>query len=259
MKDLIKDYLTLSRNEQRGLAVFLILFTISLVVRYSLLSKVPGREFDHEKFKMEAEHFLAEVRRQDSLAKATNPRNESSGPNYARPLATWQGSRFSKRETIGDTLREKSSANYPKKAKIVVELNGADSAVLTTLDGIGAYYSSRIIKYRDLLGGFYSKEQLREIKGMDSIRYDGISAWVIADTSKIRKMDLNTITFKEMLRHPYFEYNLVKAIFQKRDKIKRYDSVGQLKELEIVYEDLFVKIRPYLEVRKDSAEIHDGS
>jgi len=38
-------------------------------------------------------------------------------------------------------------------------------------------------------------------------------------------MDLNSVTFKEMLRHPYFEYYLVKAIFNYKDRIRTFDSV----------------------------------
>jgi DNA uptake protein ComE-like DNA-binding protein len=257
MKDLIKDYLTFSRNEQRGLAVVLVLLILSLATRYYLLSRIPGQEYDPGKFRAEAERFLAEIRLQDSLAEASEKWSGAYRPNYARPGVTVKGGQFSKKKKASDTLRQKTTTQYPERERVVVELNSADSALLTTLDGVGPYFASRMIKYRELLGGFHSKEQLMEVKGMDTARYDIISDWVTADTCMIRKMDINRVTFKEMLRHPYFEYNLVKAIFQKRDKIKRFDSIGQLKELDIVYDDLYLKIRPYLEVREDTAVVHD--
>ena len=136
----------------------------------------------------------------------------------------------------------------PAAEKIQVELNSADSATLLSLNGIGPSFAGRIIKSRDRLGGFYKKEQLLEIKGMDSLRYNQFISQVNADTGIVRKIDLNKVTFKELMRHPYFEYYLVKAIFSKKDEIEKYDSVEQLKHLPVMYEELYNKIEPYLEV-----------
>jgi len=134
------------------------------------------------------------------------------------------------------------------KDTVKIELNTADSAALLALTGIGPSYAGRIIKYRDRLGGFYIREQLMELKGMDSIRFNQFKEQITIDTALIRKIDLNTVAFKDLLKHPYFEYYLVKAIFQKKDEIKRFDSVGQLKQIEVMYQELYDKIAPYLEV-----------
>ena len=92
-------------------------------------------------------------------------------------------------------------------------------------------------------------EQLFEIKGMDSVRFNQFKNQIIVDPLLIRRIDINAVTFKELLKHPYFEYYLVKAIFEKRDAMKRYDSVGQIRSIEVMYEELYSKISPYLEVR----------
>jgi competence protein ComEA len=133
--------------------------------------------------------------------------------------------------------------------KVLIELNSADSASLLALTGIGPSFAGRIIKYRNRLGGFCKKEQLFEITGMDSLRYNQFSSQVSVDTVLIKKIDLNTVAFKEMMRHPYFEYYLVKAIFNKKDELKSFDSVGQIRFLPVMYEELFDKISPYLEVK----------
>ena len=41
-----------------------------------------------------------------------------------------------------------------------IDLNIADTLTLKKLKGVGSVYSNRIIKYRDLLGGFSNKRQL---------------------------------------------------------------------------------------------------
>ncbi len=132
---------------------------------------------------------------------------------------------------------------------VVIELNSADSASLLALNGIGPSYAGRIINYRDKLGGYYRIGQLLEIRGMDSIRFNQFSQQVRTDPGLVRKIDINSVTFKELLRHPYFEYYLVKAIFSYKDEIKAFDSVGQLRSLPVMYEELFDKISPYMEVK----------
>jgi len=62
-------------------------------------------------------------------------------------------------------------------------------------------------------------------------------------------MEMNSVTFKEMVRHPYFEYYLVKAIFNYKDRIRTFDSVEQVKQIDNIYPELFDKIKPYLEAR----------
>ena len=131
---------------------------------------------------------------------------------------------------------------------VMVELNSADSISLLGLHGIGPAYASRIIKYRQLLGGFINTHQLLEVRGMDSVRYQQFSYQLKVDTLQIRKLDLNTVSFKEMLRHPYFEYYLVKAVFNYKDEIKAFDSVEQLRNIPVMYDELYDKVSPYLEV-----------
>jgi competence protein ComEA len=140
------------------------------------------------------------------------------------------------------------SAKY-KDNNVMIELNSADSASLLSCKGIGPTYAGRIIRYRDRLGGFSNAGQLMEIKGMDSIRYEQFKGQITVNSQLVRKIDLNTVTFKELMKHPYFEYYLVKEIFNYKDEIREWDSVEQLRKLPVMYEELYEKIAPYLEVK----------
>ena len=71
-----------------------------------------------------------------------------------------------------------------------VELNAADTAILKSLPGIGSAYASRIIKYRDLLGGFYSPKQLLEVYNFPEETFENISEYLSADTLKLEKLRL---------------------------------------------------------------------
>ena len=57
--------------------------------------------------------------------------------------------------------------SYPHKlrANEHIEINGADTTLLMKIPGIGSYYASRIVRYRERLGGFASAQQLEEIDG----------------------------------------------------------------------------------------------
>ncbi len=135
------------------------------------------------------------------------------------------------------------------KKKIIIELNTTDSAGLTKLYGIGPAFSSRIIKYRNLLGGFYSKDQLLEIYGFDSTRLKMIIKNISVKPEKIKKININNAGFKELLRHPYISYELTSQIFKLRKKQGQLKNIKQLKKIGLVNDSLFQKIVPYLSVK----------
>lgn len=132
-----------------------------------------------------------------------------------------------------------------KKEDIVVELNSADSLQLIQLKGIGAFYAKQIIKYRNLLGGFVSKQQLLEVWKLDQEKFDLIKEYVTVDASKIKKININTCTAKE-LKHPYLNWNQVNAIINYRNKHGRYKTVEEIKNTDLVDEETLKKMIPYL-------------
>jgi competence protein ComEA len=151
---------------------------------------------------------------------------------------------------LPDTSKYYKNEPYENQApeSILIELNSADSAALLVLNGIGPSFAGRIIRYRNKLGGYDHPEQLLEIKGLDSTRLLLFRQQITINPALIRKIDLNEVVFKELLKHPYFEYYLVKAIFEKKDEIKQFDSVEQIRKIPVMYEELYEKISPYLMV-----------
>jgi DNA uptake protein ComE-like DNA-binding protein len=94
---------------------------------------------------------------------------------------------------------------YPKKEKKVysIEINETDSFQLQLLDGIGTYYSSKIIKYRDKLGGFYTLDQLYEIEKLPKETVDKIKPFLRLNLDLIKKINVNKVTPEEFGKHPY--------------------------------------------------------
>ncbi len=144
-------------------------------------------------------------------------------------------------DTFSDTKKPPATA-----PPLIVELNGADTAELQKLPGVGPVFARRIVKYRELLGGFYDPAQLLEVFGMDTTRFARFAGSLTIDTGAIRTMDLNSTGFKDLLRHPYLEYYMVKSIFDYKDANGNYDSVAELRQVDLIYDGLYRKISHYL-------------
>ena len=132
------------------------------------------------------------------------------------------------------------------KKKVLIDLNTADSVALLTLYGIGPSFAKRIIKYRNLLGGFYSKTQLLEVYGFDQDRLDKIDDKCEVSSLGIKKINVNTVKTDELKKHPYFDYYTAKAIVDQRIILRKFTSVQQIKEIPLIHDELFAKIRNYL-------------
>ncbi len=132
-----------------------------------------------------------------------------------------------------------------KKQIKVVELNTVDSIGLLPLPGIGPAYAKRILKYRSLLGGFYSAEQLREVYGFTDSLFQIVKAYVRVDPSLVTKIDLNTEDFKKLNAHPYISYEDTKTIFNYRRKNGAITTLAHLR-ICISDEEQVKKIIPYL-------------
>jgi competence protein ComEA len=132
------------------------------------------------------------------------------------------------------------------KKKVLVDLNTADSVTLLTLYGIGPSFAKRIVKYRNLLGGFYSKAQLLEVYGFDQDRLDQIDPNCEVGPGGIKKININTVKTEELKKHPYFDYYTAKAIVDQRIILKKYTSLEQVKAIPLIHDELFIKIKNYL-------------
>lgn len=133
-----------------------------------------------------------------------------------------------------------------EKKLMIVELNSADSSQLEQLNGIGPAFASRIIKYRNRLGGFCRKEQLREVYGLDSILYQKLQHQITLNPGAIKQISVNTATFDEFKKHPYLTYKQMNAIIKYRNQHGSYSSVADMKAIAILNDNVINRIAPYL-------------
>lgn len=146
------------------------------------------------------------------------------------------------------TKNELTKSAVPS-AKIIsaslIELNSADSAMLTTIKGIGAFYAKTIIKYRNSLGGFHSKQQLMEVWKFDQEKYNSIEKYVSVDAAAVKKTNINTCE-ADQLKGPYIRWNVANAIVNYRKQHGPFKTIEDIKKTDLVDDETLRKIAPYL-------------
>lgn len=147
-----------------------------------------------------------------------------------------------------EVLKEsKLHVNSPKILQ--VELNSADTTELMKLAGIGYVYANRIIKYRNLLGGFYSTAQLNEVYNLPSETIKNVEKSISVDTTLIKTIHINFAEYADLLRHPYLNKTQVATILKHRDRNGPFQNIFQLETTGLIDSETFQKIKPYLTCR----------
>ena len=133
--------------------------------------------------------------------------------------------------------KESFSAFAKKEKTVVIEINQATQEDLIKIYGIGEAISLRILSYKESLGGFVSMEQLTEVWGLSPEVIQKLNAnFKITDISKIKKIDINNASIKELSLFPYFKYPISKNIVTFRSmngNIKNSDDLTKIKGLSI--------------------------
>jgi competence protein ComEA len=138
----------------------------------------------------------------------------------------------------------RSSVN---RQKPLLDINKCDSASLEALPGIGPVLASRIVKFRNLMGGFAFVDQLREVYGLPEETYNMISGRLFADSSAVRKINVNSADYRELSRIPYFERYDVTAILKYRELNGTISGISDLVDNKLISSEKAEKVRPYLE------------
>jgi len=133
-----------------------------------------------------------------------------------------------------------------KPRLVVVDINTADTAAFIALPGIGSKLASRIVNFRDKLGGFYSADQIAETYGLPDSVFLKIKPFLKVEASIVRKFNINTATKEEMKSHPYLKWNLANAIVEYRNQHGAFSSLEDLKKISLITTDIFDKVKFYL-------------
>lgn len=208
MKNFLSGFFYFNKKERRGIYVLVVIITLIGIFNLALPFVIQKPEIDFAKYEQFISHYDSLInsnkKSRDSIIQyfnfdpnklkidewlqlGLNLKQAQVIINYRdkggvfktkadlRKIYSIDSSLFSKLNPFIN-LPEKENQTNKKHLQIKdsipfqVELNSTDSIELIKIKGIGPVFASRIMKYRDLLGGYVSISQLQEVYGIDSDR-----------------------------------------------------------------------------------------
>lgn len=226
-KKFLREYFVFSKKERNGTLALLFILCILIIVLLIVQNIQPKSELN-----------LAQVQKKLDSLKNIQTHKKTTSPKKLKHQNTPSYSNNIKEEaTFTKTFNTHKTHTLTR-----VEINTSDSAILVDSANIRTYLAKNIIKYRSLLGGYYNISQLKEVYGVKEKSYTYLKKVCFVDSSKINKININTITFKKLLSHPYFDYDTVKKIINQRKK----EPISPKSLKNLLKQDLYIKIAPYL-------------
>jgi len=140
-------------------------------------------------------------------------------------------------------------AYRPEAFSKVCRINTADTADLMQYPGIGRYTASRILDYRNRLGGYCSPNQLDEISGIYPENLRMLKQCLETDSSEIRKLKLNHSSLEQLRLHPYLNFYQARALIELRQTRGKISNPEDLLFLEEFNEQDLNRLLPYLDCR----------
>lgn len=128
----------------------------------------------------------------------------------------------------------------------IIDINTADTSEFISLPGIGNKLANRIVNFRQKLGGFSSVAQLGETYGIPDSTFQNIKIRLQCNHPDVKTININTADVNEFRAHPYFRRNIANAIINYRQQHGNYKSVEDIRKIDIITEELYNKLVPYL-------------
>lgn len=128
-----------------------------------------------------------------------------------------------------------------------VDINLATLGDLETLPGIGPYRAGRIIKFREMLGGFSSVQQLGTTYGIPDSTFQLIEPYLKYERSIYRKLGINLLSKEELAQHPYLTKKMATILVNYRQNHGPYRTAADLDAIRPLKAETKALLLPYLD------------
>ncbi len=139
---------------------------------------------------------------------------------------------------------------YPN---FVVEINSATADQLMKLPGLGPVLSKRIVDFREVLGGFWSVEQVKEVYGITPGLYEQLATNLCVDSTRVEPFEVNRSSVRHLNRHPYINFYQARDIVEYRKKYGYLNGPEELIQLPSFTPEAIERIKPYLRFTTDAS------
>ena len=245
-----KDFLYYSRAESLAVLFILIIILLTLNLNFLLSRRNSSQLIIAENDSLIASFERMHTNMQEkNIESSTFKGNQKEG---SRSVTSTQ--READRTKLSPDNKYERKYNYPQQEKLkdseFITLNETDTTQWKKIPGIGSSYAKRIVKYRSLLGGFTSIRQLKEVYGIDDEMFDKITSFIREDVdceSSCVKLRINQLEFKQIIAHPYIDFEQTKAIVNLRRRVGNISSMDELAMLEEFSAEDIKRLSPYLQ------------
>lgn len=128
-----------------------------------------------------------------------------------------------------------------------IDINTADTAAWQSLRGIGKVLASRIVKFREKLGGFYALEQVGGAYGLADSVFQKIQPCLQLGQVNLKPLLINQASFNELASHPYLGFKAAKAILTWKDQHGPFGTIEDLEAIITLDRQQLLKVKPYLQ------------
>lgn len=140
---------------------------------------------------------------------------------------------------------ESGALKFNKRTPL--DINEADSIAFEKLPAIGEKLSSRIVRYRERLGGFINVLQVKEVYGISDSAFKLIFPFLtIGKGFKPKQIDINTVEYAALRKHPYVTHDFAKLVMAYRKVNGAYKGKLDLEKVEELDNEIIQKLLPYL-------------
>lgn len=255
MKQAIKQYFTFSRRERNG--IFLLLFVLLALIAASFflpylynVDESEAQKSYQQNTKPQQKQSVKRAGEENEIYYQLKPFNPNTATKdnliqsglsekLAQQILNYRekGGKFKVKKDFAKLYYLTDSAyqaiapylllpdELPKPKPLIVEINTADSLLLLRVKGIGPIYAHKILEYRRQSGGYFTLNQLGEAFYINANtlqeqqqRMAEIKSQLRVDTTKIKKLEINTATQQQLSHHPYISYKQSKKVISLRKK-----------------------------------------
>lgn len=174
--------------------------------------------------------FIAWLAEQDSIRSCIKSKDSGSGESKSR-LAP-KRTNYSRKKTI----------------KSIQDLNLVSALEIQEVRGIGPVLSTRIINFRDALGGFLHESQLLDVYGLPpEVAREAMLYFRVLNPPNITPININTATAEDLSGLVYLNWKMAREIVHHRTAQGNFTNTAELAELLRIPKDRIDRIALYLQ------------
>ena len=237
-----------SKNESFGVAA--LCMTLGFITLFAAYNSHASKKLENEAINNEEIEKLkiaqSKLEEKNKLAKSLYKKTYSKSISNNNKTSNIE---IKSEEKITPQLQKTEKKEQRKINKTPIDLNTAIASDLQQIRWVGEYTAGKIVKYREKIGGFVKKEQVQAIGKISENAIKSLFEFTYINKDfKPEKRNINTASFKEFLKIPYMDYDLVKKIFNHKRKIQNFKSLEDFREIARLTTDEWMVVEAYITI-----------